>query len=65
MTWEELKEEAKKMWYCETKNCVRQDGIIVSDESIKNEKIELYNNGMVLCEQLNCDQMFVIMKALQ
>ena len=65
MTWEELKEEAKKMGYCETNNCVRQDGIIVSDESIKNEKIELYNNGMVLCEQLNCDQMLAIMKALQ
>ena len=65
LSWKELKEEAKKMGYCETKSCIKIDGEIVSDESIKNEKIQLYNNGMVLCEHLNCDQMLAIMKALQ
>ena len=65
MDWNQLKEEAKKMGYYETKNCIKIDGEIVSDESIRNGKIELYSNGMVLCEQLNCDQMLARVKVLQ
>ena len=65
MEWSELKEEAKKMGYYETKNCVKEDEKVVSDESITNGKIQFFNNGMALCEHLNCDQMFAIMKALQ
>ena len=70
MTWDELKEEAKKMGYIETEY---PDNII--QESLYKNDIRFYKGGWISAENeqaeidIACgrsyDQMFAIMKELQ
>lgn len=74
MTWEELKEEAKKMGYHYGSGFIVNDNITLETKRgkyifIPNGTIYFYQihraKGCTLATGRNCDQMLSIMKALQ
>jgi len=66
MTWEELKEEAKKMGYTEFETSYYDDdGYEVDGDALSNGELTLYEDGRVVGGKFKPDQILAIMKALQ
>ena len=67
MTWQELKEEAKKMGWEVKDVYFDHDGKEIHTEAISNGKnISFYElKGIVRCAGIDPSQMLAIMKALQ
>ena len=65
MTWEELKEEAKKMGYNLFISKSKCDGKEFDEEAFSSDNGTFYQYGFVDMHNIKPDQMLAIMKALQ